>query len=73
MENQKDSTNGKAIIALLCRLLKHLRFLLPLGLVVGAIVGALFGDVLFGLTAGVVLSLLWGVLLALFQRLSGAR
>jgi hypothetical protein len=47
--------------------------LLPLGAVVGSVVGLVVGDIVWGLLSGIGLSVLWGALLALLQRLSGAR
>jgi len=47
--------------------------LLPLGAVVGSVVGLVLGDIVWGLLSGIGLGVLWGALLALLQRLSGAR
>jgi hypothetical protein len=47
--------------------------LVPLGGLVGSIVGILLEDIVWGLLSGIGLGVLWGALLALLQRLSGAR
>ena len=47
---------------------KHLVVLLPLGLVVGTAVGAIFGDVRFGVLAGLGLGIVLSGLLTLRAR-----